>query len=243
MTFLDIADHYATLGLHRKCTAEQIRQAYRLLAKQHHPDLHANSAEAAEKTRELNAAYEVLGDPEKRKTYDRELNATERRSHAPTRKSVYKEDVQIRIDEFFRGVRLQVRIHDPANPAGAETYSLEVPPDTAPGTRFKISRDEPIGGTLEVRVKAQPGARFKVRGSDVVTELRISAQRAEQGGDERLPGPDGRMVSVSVPRHCERGTILKIPRAGLPKTHGGRGDFLVKVTYRPEIRITRKGSF
>lgn len=240
---MDTPDHYATLGLPRKCSAEQIRVAYRLLAKQHHPDLNPDSPAATEKARELNAAYEILGDPEKRKAYDRELNARERPGRAPARKSTYKEDVPIRIDEFFRGVRLQVRIHDPANPAGAETYSLEVPPETAPGTRFKISRDEPIGGTLEVRVKAQSSARFKVRGSDVVTELRISAQRAEQGGDERLPGPDGRMVALSIPRHCERGTILKIPRAGLPKTHGGRGDLQVKVTYRPEIRITRKSSF
>ena len=67
----ELPDFYATLGLDRRCTLEQIRRAYRLLAKRHHPDLHAGSAEAGARTRELNEAHETLSDPERRRAYDR----------------------------------------------------------------------------------------------------------------------------------------------------------------------------
>ncbi|NBP24832.1 MAG: DUF3048 domain-containing protein, partial [Proteobacteria bacterium] len=79
-----LPDHYAALGLHRRCTADQIRTAYRLLAKQHHPDLNGGSAESLAQTRALNAAHEVLGDPERRAAYDRERASAET-SNRPVR--------------------------------------------------------------------------------------------------------------------------------------------------------------
>ena len=64
-------DPYAVLGLERDCTHEQIRAAYRILARQHHPDLNPGSPGAAKTTRELNAAYETLGEPARREAHDR----------------------------------------------------------------------------------------------------------------------------------------------------------------------------
>src|SRR5512138_243730 len=68
-------NHYATLGLDRRCTDEQIRAAYRVLAKQHHLDLNGNSPAAVKQTQALNAAYEILSDPARRRDHDRELDA------------------------------------------------------------------------------------------------------------------------------------------------------------------------
>ena len=59
-------DHYATLGLDRDCTETHIRSAYRLLAKQYHPDVNHGSSAAQAQTQALNAAYEILSDPERR---------------------------------------------------------------------------------------------------------------------------------------------------------------------------------
>ncbi len=63
-------DYYQVLGLDRTATPEEIKKAYRKLARKHHPDLNPNSAEAKKKFQEINEANEVLSDPESRKKYD-----------------------------------------------------------------------------------------------------------------------------------------------------------------------------
>ena len=79
------ANHYTVLGLDRRCTEAQIKTAYRLLARQHHPDLNPESAEALARTQALNAAYEVLSDPERRTAYDAELAAKKSAPPNPAR--------------------------------------------------------------------------------------------------------------------------------------------------------------
>ena len=237
-----LPNHYATLGLHRRCTDEQIRIAYRLLAKQHHPDLNGGSADSIEQTQALNAAHEVLGDPDRRKAYDQELNkiAPPRQPVRPARiQKNLAQDVHLRLDDFLRGTRLDVRVQDPANPDGAETYSLDIPPGTAPGARFRIAREGYFrGGVVMVRVKPRPDPRFKVRGSDLRCDLRISADRAAKGGSENVRGLNG-SLRVSITPGIGRGEEVRIPGEGLPKPRGGRGDLLVRIDYRPEVRITR----
>lgn len=238
-----LPDHYATLGLDRRCTVEQIKTAYRLLAKRLHPDVAGTSPEALRRAQELNAAHEVLSDATKRRAYDRELSERDKKPEAPREKIQrdIKQDVLLRIEEFFRGALLTVKVNDPGNPHGEETYQLDVPPDTAPGERFRLARGEPFeGGHVIVRVKARPDYRFKVRGSDLRCDLRISNQRAMQGGTEMTPGAQGRLVKVHVPAGVKRGVILRVAGEGLPKPRGGRGDLLVRVTYRPEVKVTRR---
>jgi len=65
--------HYNTIGVHKKATDLEVRQAYSQLAKQYHPDLHANDAEKATKMAEINIAYNVLKDAKRRKEYDKML--------------------------------------------------------------------------------------------------------------------------------------------------------------------------
>lgn len=237
-----IPDHYATLGLDRNCSTAQVRTAYRLLAKQLHPDVNGGSTEAVAGTQALNAAHETLSDPDRRAAYDRELAAAQK-SGRPRRggriERNVSEEVQLRPEDFLRGITLEVHVNDPANPAGRETYQLVVPPDTAPGTRFRLAREGTFqGGVVVVKVKARPDFRFQVRGSDLRCELRITAQRAQQGGSETVRGLTG-AVRVAIPRGVGRGEIIRVPGEGLPKNRGGRGDLLVRINYRLEVRIAR----
>lgn len=239
----ELPDYYATLGLDRRCTLEQIRNAYRLLAKRHHPDLNAGSAESAARTRELNEAHETLSDPARRRAYDRELHERSANQRSDGRGRIEKNiahDVHLRIDELLRGVSLEIAVNDPANLEGPETYQLVVPPETAPNARFRVPRTGMFqGGFVQVRVRIRPNARFKARGSDLRCDLRINARRAAQGGTELLAGVSGAPVRVQIPAGVGRGEIIRVPGEGLPKPRGGRGDLLVKITYRPEVRITR----
>jgi DnaJ-class molecular chaperone len=239
-------NHYATLGLDRRCTLQQIRAAYRVLAKRHHPDVNAGSAEAAARTRELNEAHETLSDPTRRRAYDRELEQQEeeQRPQAPSPISRnIAHDVHLRIDELLRGTCMTITVNDPANPDGPETYELEVPEETAPGTRIRIPRTGHFeGGAVQVRVRVRPNARLKARGADLRCDLRINSRRAAQGGTEMMQGATGTMVRVQIPAGVERGHVVRVPGEGLPKPRGGRGDLLVKIVYRPEVTSTRSRS-
>ncbi len=233
------------LGLDRRCTAEQIRAAYRVLAKQHHPDLHRNSPAALARTQTLNAAYEILSDPELRAAYDRELAAPKKVFNKTPPAKIQRnlsQDVQLPLEDFLRGTTREVRVNDPANPNGAEIYELIVPPETAPGTRFRLPRAEPFaGGFVQLRLKAAPNFRFKVRGSDLRCDLKIKPERAVHGGVEMVRGLTGGMVRVPIPRGVGRHDIIRVANEGLPKLRSGRGDLLVRVTYRVEVRVTRGG--
>ena len=236
-----LPDHYATLGLDRHCTDAQIRTAYRLLAKQLHPDVNHGARDAIAQTQELNTAYEILSDASQRKLYDDKLCAREKQTvrKAKSQHNI-SQDVFLRIEELLKGTKLDVRVSDPANPTGSETYELIVPPETAPGTKFKLPRTNAAsGGFVLVRVKVRPDFRFKVRGSDLRCDLRISSQRATQGGTEMVATANGSRVRVQIPRGVERNEVIRVPCEGLPKTRGGRGDLLVRVVYRPEVQFTR----
>ena len=236
-------DPYATLGLDRRCTFAQIRTAYLLLAKRHHPDVNPESADAMARTQQINAAYEVLRDPARREAYDLDRATTRKQTPATRAGKIERnisQDVHLRIEEFLRGTTLEVRVKDPANPNGPEIYELIVPPNTAPGARFRVPRTAPFeGGFVNVRVRPQPGFRFKPRGADLRCDLKITAQRATQGGQEMVVGATGARLQVKIPPGVGRGEVLRLPGEGLPKPRGGRGDLLVRITYRPEVRVSR----
>ncbi len=231
-------DHYATLGLDRTCTEAQIRSAYRLLAKQHHPDVNPGSAAASAQTQALNAAYEILSDAAHRQNYDQQLAA--RLKSPPRGRPLLRnlsQEVSLRLEEFLRGTSLQVRVHDPAQPGGAETYELLIPPETAPGTSFRLARS--AGGFVKVKVSARPDFRFKPRGSDLRCDLQISSQRARQGGAESLRSITGNYLRIPIAAGVASGEIIRLAGEGLPRSRGGRGDLLVRIKYRPEIHISR----
>lgn len=236
-------NHYATLGLDRRCTAAQIRAAYRSLARQHHPDLNPDSTAAVTRTQQLNAAYKILSSPHLRRAYDRELDPSKKMAASARAEKIQRnlsQDVNLRLEDFLRGATREVRVKDPANPDGTEVYELIVPPGTAPGTRFRLPRAGVFaGGFVQLRVKALPSFRFKVRGSDLRCDLRINPKRAAQGGVEAIRCISGAMIHLQIPRGVARGEILRIRGEGLSKACGGRGDLLVRITYRVEVRVTR----
>jgi curved DNA-binding protein len=238
-----VPTHYAALGLDRNCSGDQIRTAYRMLAKLHHPDLNRSTPDAMARTQALNEAYEILSDPARRRAYDEEFARTERspaKKRSGTASVHVAKDVHLGIEELLRGTTLIVSVNDPSNVDGPENYELVVPPETAPGARFRLKRSSASArGTVVVRVKVRPDFRFKVRGSDLRCDLKISTQRAAQGGTENVRGVTGNYLRVEIPARVSRGEIIRIAGEGLPRARGGRGDLLVRIMYRPEVRITR----
>ncbi|HMO50283.1 MAG TPA: DnaJ domain-containing protein [Kiritimatiellia bacterium] len=240
----DARDHYATLGLLPDCSDEDIRKAYRMLAKNHHPDRCGESPETRARIQTINEAYHVLGNQQRRRAYDAACGHSGTNKE-PTRTRPFvniQQDVHLHLQDFLRGIALEVTVNDPAHPAGTESYRLVVPAETAPGTRFRIKRAAPFdSGFVTVRVKARPDRWFKPKGGDVRCDVNISARRAASGGVEAVRGITGKPIHVTVPPNVARGYIVRVPGEGLPKPRGGRGDLLVRIMYRPDVRISRTG--
>ena len=248
----DLPDHYETLGLDRECSEADIRQAYRKLSRRHHPDTNGGSSESVTRTQALNAAHEVLRDAARRRAYDEDLLIAEDTARATAsasapaatrrtgrRSTNITQQVALKLEEFLRGTRLEIRVNDPACPEGPESYPVIVPPHTAPKSQIKVDRDGINGGLIIVKLTLRPHPRFKARGADLRCDLRITSRRATSGGQEMVTGPDGSPLKVIVPARVARDEIIRLTGHGLPRPRGGRGDLLVKICYRPEVNVSR----
>lgn len=197
------------------------------------------------RTQAINRAYSILGNEERRREYDQQLDQAEKEKARNVRRPVaanIKKDIHLGMQDLIRGIELNVSVNDPAGPSGEETYRLVVPPETPPGVRFRLKRTAPfVTGYVDVRVKVRPDARFKAKGSDVKFDLRINNRRATSGGVESIRGPTGNTVLVKIPPKVRRDEIIRVSGEGLPKPRGGRGDLLVRIRYQPEVRFAPAG--
>ena len=187
-------DPYKVLGVPRDAPDEEIRRAYRKLAKELHPDLNpANRASAEERFKKVSAAYEIVGDPEKRKQYDRgeiDANGEPRRGY-PAR-------ARRRSGPF--GGRAAAR-----RPARSSASATSSPTCSAP------------------RARGEGSGPFGVRGRDVRYTLEIDFLEAATGAKKRVTMPDGGVLDITVPEGVADGQVLRLKGKGSPGAARQRG--------------------
>ncbi|AFM25148.1 molecular chaperone DnaJ [Desulfomonile tiedjei] len=167
-------DLYAALGVKRDATTEQIKKTYRKLARKYHPDVNPGNKEAEDKFKQISEAYEVLSDPEKRKTYDEFGEEGLRAGFDPDQARQFRQWQQT--GGFRRGAR-------PAG-AGAESFTDQ--------GGFRYGGFEDIFG--EIFGGGAP--RGPAKGRDIESELEIDFLTAIRGGTTR--------VTFQKPSACSR---------------------------------------
>ncbi|HWP25896.1 MAG TPA: J domain-containing protein [Xanthobacteraceae bacterium] len=229
-------DPYEVLGVPKNASAEAIKAAFRRQAKKLHPDANKQDKKAAAKFAELNAAYEILGDENKRKAYDRgEIDA----------------EGKPRFQGFEGfGAGAGPRAGQFADEAIFETFTF------GPGGFQRSSgRGRGFGGIDEIlrdvfgnmggggrRGFANEDFGAQPQGRDVTGSVVISLTEAAKGTTRRVRLPNGKEVEAKIPAGLADGQTIRLKGQGLPGPNGTIGDALITVTVAPHPLFKRDGA-
>ena len=210
---MEFIDYYKILGLNKNASAEDIRKAYRKLARKHHPDLNPNDKEAHKKFQQINEANEVLSDPEKRKKYDQ-----------------YGKDWQHA--EEFEKARQQQRQYQ--SNRGGETYSGEFG-----GEDFSDFFSSLFGGGNGSRRR---GKETRFRGQDYEAELHLNLREVYHTHQQMLT-VNGKNIRITIPAGIENSQKIKLKGHGGPGVHGGpNGDLFITFHIADDPHFKRSGN-
>lgn len=230
---MEYKDYYRVLGVEKSATQKEIKSAYRKLAREHHPDVNPDDPDAQERFKDINEAYQVLGDPEKRKKYD-QLGANwrqwERMGGRP---------------EDFNWQRWTT------GPGGQRVHVRHATPDDLESIfggmgGFSDFFEQIFGGMGGLRPASdaagwqQPAQLY--RGQDIEQPVEITLEEAFHG-TKRLFQMDGHRIEASIPRGVKTGSRVRIRGKGMPGGAGApAGDLYLTVRVKPHPLFERKGA-
>ncbi len=230
-------DPYETLGVTKKASEAEIKKAFRTLAKKHHPDTHANDPKAVKKFQEISAAYEIVGDKEKRAQFDRgEIDAAGQPKGFNQGFHPGAGAGSAGFEQGFGGFRSRGGAGGGAGPQGFEFHWSGT--DGSEGANADDIFADLLGGLGRGgRRRAQPR-----KGPDVQLETTVSLTEAALGGTRRVVLADGRQLEARIPPGVKDGQQIRLKGQGVPGENGGPpGDAFITIHIAPHPFFERDG--
>jgi len=240
-----MTDHYAALGVPRTATAAEIKQAFRKLASQHHPDKGGDTA----KFQAIQAAYAVLGDEQKRAEYNNpqpqfggfggfggghpQFNDIFAQmfggggfpGQQPRRNHV-RMNLYVSLLDIAQGGRKPVSV---ATPSGQSTIEIDIPLGLNEGDSVQYAGIAPGGQDLVVTFRTRPDPVWTRNGLDLSREHLVSVWDLVLGADVSVQNILEHTLTISVPARCQPGTVLRCRGQGIKDRRGIVGDMFVKL--------------
>lgn len=208
-------DPYTALGVSRSATADEIRRAYRRLAKELHPDVRPGDKQAEERFKRATAAFNLLSDPVTKGRFDRgeiDADGNERMAFGSRPR---------------QGARAHAGAGAGAGPGGMGADAFDL------GDIFSDLFGSGFGGGRGYT---------RMRGRDIRFTLDIDFLDAVNGAKRRISLAEGRTLDVAIPAGVETGQVLRLKNQGGPGVQGGpAGDALVELHVRPHPYFRREG--
>jgi DnaJ-class molecular chaperone len=230
-------DPYETLGVTKKASEAEIKKAFRTLAKKHHPDTHASDPKAVKKFQEISAAYEIVGDKEKRAQFDRgEIDAAGQPKGFNQGFQPGRGGGPGGFEQGFEGFRSRGGTGGGAGPQGFEFHWSGA--DGSEGANADDIFADLLGGLGRGgRRRAQPR-----KGPDVQLETTVSLTEAALGGTRRVVLADGRQLEARIPPGVKDGQQIRLKGQGAPGESGGPpGDAFITIHIAPHPFLERDG--
>ena len=212
---------YDVLGVKKTASADEIKKAYRRIAKESHPDLHPGDSTSEARFKAAGAAFELLKDPEKRARFDRgEIYASGQ--ERPQERRFYRDFAEQADNPYRRDPRYE-------DFGDAEDIFAEF-----------LRRQ--TGGQGSGQAQGQGGYGFRARGADAQYALEVPFLDAANGGSMRITLPGGGNLEVKIPKGVADGTTLRLRGKGGPGIGGGApGDAYVTLSIQPHPIFRREG--
>lgn len=214
---MDFVDYYKTLGVPNNASQDDIKKAYRKLARKLHPDLNPNDKEAHKKFQQINEANEVLSDPENRKKYDQ-----------------YGKDWK-HAEQFEKAKQQQRSQGFGGGGFGREDFG---------GYTYSSGDESGFSDFFESLFGGSKGRRSqsKFRGQDYSAELHLTLTDASTTHKQTLT-INGKNVRITIPAGVENGQVIRLKGYGSPGDNGGpNGDLLITFVIDNNTAFKREGN-
>ena len=214
-----VQDFYQRLNVARGASADEVKKAYRKLAKQYHPDHNPGDKGAEEKFKALNEAFEVLSDVKKRKLYDEFGDDAAKMGWDEGKAAQYR--------QYRSGGRTQ-------SSGFPEGFSVD-----GAGVDFESILSEMFGQQRRGGARRAAGPRA---GGDVQATIEVSLLDAVLGAERQI-SLNGKHLSVKIPAGVETGSKVRLTGQGEPGDRGGPpGDLFLEITVAEHPLVRREGT-
>ena len=237
-----MTDYYSTLGVPRTASADEIKKAYRKLASQHHPDKGGDTG----KFQEIQAAYETLGDEQKRAGYN---NPRPQSPFGPAGShqgfdfteifNMFGAKFQQPQQRGHARMTLWITTQDVANPGprvvamgtntGTHNIEITVPNGIQDGDNVQFSGLGPGGQDLVITFRIHQDRTWQRTGNNVTVEHTASVWKMIAGGTVTMLDIRGNRIELSIPPKTQPGSLLRARGRGFPDRNGNIGDMLVRI--------------
>ncbi len=220
---------YNVLGIKPGASADDIKGAYRKLAKEHHPDRHGGSDEAKKKFQEIQSAYDMLRNDKSKSQGEAhpyagagtvDLHAMfeqmfrQHQFHQSQMHATYHAFAEITLRQAFDGCQVSFNL-----PNG-KTFVLDIPKGVAEGQMFTIQGvaddNGKAVGTLQVVVRIQPSPDYARRGLDLMCKVEVDLIDSLVGCTKEVTNIDGEKISVTIPPNSTPQSSVTITGKGMP---------------------------
>ena len=239
---------YEIIGVDSKAQQDDIKLAYRKLAKKYHPDLNPGNKKFEDRFKEITAAYDLVGTAEDRAKYDRqeaEIAGQSGRSRANPfahfndddlasifgqmgrkRRPPVQEDETYQMTIDFRDSILGAE-RDINLPTGKK-FRVKIPAGIESGMKLRFAGKSESGTDVYVQLNVEPSSMFTRTGADLESEVDVSLSEAILGGEIKVPTIDGTIL-LKIPENISYGQKMRVSGKGVPGKNGKRGAQIVKL--------------